>query len=240
MIRFEINIYLHAKQNIMKLTIAEHFLVLTHKTEKTGFNIAGVQFTMGLTGVMFLDLLKNEDINIVDNKLICSGQSASQSIHPLLFAELLKSKRTRKIKIWFRRLNAKSNKFKKYLLAGLAQQQIIEIEKKKFLGLIPYSVSHLRNKRLQAEMIREIKNFILMGREISEENKTVLGILVAANSTRFFGVDRDERKEIRKKLKTLNLESTINHEMSNAIKEMQVIIMASIATTTVITSSGSH
>jgi len=231
----EIYIYIHAKQNTMKLTIAERFLVLTHKTEKTGFNLGGPQFTMGLIGAMFLDLFQNKDINILDKKLICLTQYAAQSAHPQIVAEILKSKKTRKIKDWFSRLNVKANKFKIAVLDGLVKQRIIEIEKKKFLGLIPYKVTHLINKPLQAEILREIKNFILMGAEISDENKMVLGIIAASKSTNFLGVDRDERKEIRNKLKTLNLESTINHEMNDAIKQMQAV-MAMVVITPAISS----
>ena len=217
----------------MNLTLAERFLILTHKTDKTGFNVSGVQFTIGLTSTMFLDLVQNEEVNIVENKLICAKQAASQSIHPLLFTELSKSKRTRKLKDWFQRLNHKTLKFKKALLEKLAKEQIIEIEKKKFLGLIPYSVSHLSNKPLQAEMIREIKNAILMKAETSNENGILIGILATTKTTNFLGIDRQEKKEIRNKIKLMEQHSAINDQMSEAIKQMQAAVMVAVITPTV-------
>ena len=210
----------------MELNLSERFIILTHKKDKAGFNLYGVPFTMGLISAMLFDLINNEDITIKENKIICNAQVASLTVHPLIFTELLKSKKSRKLKQWFTRLNGKANKFKNEILEGLSKKYIIEIEQKKFLGLIPYKVSRLTKHQVQAEIISEIKAFVLANREITDENKMVLSILAASKSTRFLGTDRAERKVIRKKLKTLNLESDLNNEMTEAIKQMQAVMAA--------------
>ena len=223
----------------MDLTLAEQFLLLVHHTEKNRFVVPGNQTLMGMLGAMLLDLIEAGDIKIIDGKIICTPQNQSNSIHPELFSILESSKKPRKIKAWIQRLSYKGNKLKKTLFISMSKKRYITLEQKKFLGLIPYTITGVINKSRHRADVNHYKSILLLNKEATRKEQLLLSILLGSGLLPYLGRDREEKKSIRKKAKNYKQSNAIGSEVDKAIQEMQAAIAITIATTAA-TSSVSH
>ena len=223
----------------MDLTLAEQFLLLVHHTDKNRFVVPGNQTLMGMLGAMLLDLIEAGDIKIIDGKIICTPQNQSNSIHPELFSILESSKKPRKIKAWIQRLSYKGNKLKKTLFISMSKKRYITLEQKKFLGLIPYTITGVINKSRHRADVNHYKSILLLNKEATRKEQLLLSILLGSGLLPYLGRDREEKKSIRKKAKNYKQSNAIGSEVDKAIQEMQAAIAITIATTAA-TSSVSH
>lgn len=223
----------------MDLTLAEQFLLLVHHTDKNRFVVPGNQTLMGMLGAMLLDLIEAGDIKIIDGKIICTPQNQSNSIHPELFSILESSKKPRKIKAWIQRLSYKGNKLKKTLFISMSKKRYITLEQKKFLGLIPYTITGVINKSRHRADVNHYKSILLLNKEATRKEQLLLSILLGSGLLPYLGRDREEKKSIRKKAKNYKQTNAIGSEVDKAIQEMQAAIAITIATTAA-TSSVTH
>ena len=223
----------------MDLTLAEQFLLLVHHTDKNRFVVPGNQTLMGMLGAMLLDLIEAGDIKIIDGKIICTPQNQSNSIHPELFSILESSKKPRKIKAWIQRLSYKGNKLKKTLFISMSKKRYITLEQKKFLGLIPYTITGVINKSRHRADVNHYKSILLLNKEATRKEQLLLSILLGSGLLPYLGRDREEKKSIRKKAKNYKQSNAIGSEVDKAIQEIQAAIAITIATTAA-TSSVSH
>jgi Golgi phosphoprotein 3 len=223
----------------MDLTLAEQFLLLAHHTDKKRFVVPGNQTLMGMLGAMLLDLIEAGDIKIIDDKIICTLQNQSDSIHPEMFSILENSKKPRKIKAWIQRLSYNGNKLKKTLFLSMSQKRYITLEQKKFLGLIPYNITGVINKSRHRANVSHMKGILLLNKEATRREQLLLSILLGSGILPHLGRDREERKNIRKKAKNYKQTNPVGSEVDKAIQEMQAAIAVSIAATAA-TSSASH
>lgn len=223
-----------------ELTLAEQFLLTVHHTEKQRFIVQGQQVVLGMLGAMFLDLVEAGDISLRDGKIICVSQNSSVSIHPELFEILEKSKKPRKIKQWVQRLSHKGNALKNTLFKNLSAHKYIMLERKKFLGLIPYNVTGIINKSRHRANVSHIKNILLLNKEPTKKEQLLLSILLGSGLMPYLGRDREERKSIRKKAKTYKQTNVVGTEVDKALQEMQAAIAVSIATSVATTSAVNH
>ena len=223
----------------MDLTLAEHFLLIAHHTDKKRFIVPGNQTVLGMLGAMLLDLIENGDIKIVEGKIVCTPQNSANSIHPELFKILENVKKPRKIKTWIQRISHKGNKLKKTLLQSLSAKKYITLEQKKFLGLIPYNITGIINKSRHRADVSHFKSMLLLNKEATKNEQLLLSVLLGSGLMPYLGRDREERKNLRKKAKTYKQTNVVSTEVDKAIQQMQAAIAVSIATTAA-TSSAIH
>lgn len=221
----------------MDLSLAEQFLLIAHHTDKQRFVVQGNQTLLGMMGAMLLDLVENGDIEIVEDKIICTPQNSGKSIHPEMFTILEKSKKPRKVKTWIQRLSYKGNKLKLSLFENLSAKNYITLERKKFLGFIPYNVTGIINKSRHRADVSHYKNILLLNKEASRNDHLLMSVLLGSGIMPYLGKDREERKNLRKKSKTYKQTSIIGTEVDKAIQHMQAAIAVSIATTAATTSA---
>lgn len=224
----------------MEMTLAEQFLLAAHHNEKSRFILPNNQTTLGMFGAMFIDLLEAGDIKIVDEKVICTPMNSSASVHPKLYQILDKSKKNLKIKRWMQRLNYKANSLKKEVLESLRAKKEIGIEQKKFLGLIPYKQTHVVNRMQHRMQAVHLKNILLLKKDATPVEQKLLSLLIGSQILPYFGKDRHERKKIRKKMKDFNASDSIGADVSQAVEEMQAVIIATMAAATAVNVSTSH
>lgn len=225
----------------MKLNTVEQFLLLAKRPVKAGFAISDVHLSYGMVGAILLEMSLLDMIEIKDDRLvlknsISSGNPTIAEVESVINA----STKTRKVKYWVSKLARRSRKSRWAALAELENKNLIRIENKTFLGIIPYSRSYLTNQEARNTLIRELNSSILSGKELSNEAIVVLGLVEACKMHKIIANNRQELKYIRKELKGIIRQSPIANAVDKTIKEVQAAVTGTIIASTVAASSSSH
>jgi hypothetical protein len=142
----------------------------------------------------------------------------------------------RKVRYWAYKINKRANRFKKELLTRLEKKGVLRLERKRFLWLIPYTLTHLRDRRTRDKLIRHLRKAVLYPSsvEVTAEDVALLGLIEAAKMHKVIAENKEELKKIRKELKKVIEESPIAGVVAKTIKDVQ----AAIIVTTVVVGGG--
>ncbi|MGW8315975.1 MAG: GOLPH3/VPS74 family protein [Bacteroidales bacterium] len=213
------------------LSTPEKFLILAHHPEKMRFMISHIHLKYGLAGAILLELTLDGSVEMQDDRIVLikrpsSGQTLMNEIAGLL-SEISKPRR---IRYWIRRLGRIPGRYKWRVLGDLERRRVIRIEERRLMGMFPYRVSFLMNRKLQNDLIREARSNVLQKKDPPpNEWVAVLGLIQACGMHRIISTDRSERKMIRKKVKKILEESPIASGVDQTIRQVQVAIVASVA-----------
>lgn len=222
------------------LNTIERFLLVAQHPDKGRFIIPQMQLNFGLAGAVLLELSIEKRLKIENKRLILVNDKHHK--HPMLnmvIDTIKQSSKTRRIKYWVNKLNRKACKYKWAFMKDLEDKRIVRIEHKKFLGLIPYKKSFMIERRTRPAYLTKLRDCVLYGKQISEEDSVVLALIQACKTQRVLAKDRSERKTIRTKLKLILKESQIAGVVDQTIQEVQAAIMVAVIASTV-TSTASH
>jgi golgi phosphoprotein 3 len=221
---------------------AEKFLMIAHHPEKGRFMISGMFIQFGIAGAILLDMSLEERIDILNKRLILKtpGTSADPLTNEVTTL-ISRDPRPRRVGYWVRRLARRYNKYKRQVLESLAAKRMVRIEERKFLGLIPYRRSYLIESYTRSNLIRQIKNDILVNsREPSYANMAIAGLMEACRMQRILSDDREELKNIRIRLKKILKESPVADVVSQTVRQVQAAIFASVTAAIVASRAGGH
>jgi len=219
---------------------AEKFLMIAHHPEKGRFMISGIFIQYGIAGAILLDMTLEERIDITDKRLVLKipGTSADPHINEVI-SLMSHDPRPRRVEYWVRKLARHYNKYKRQVLAGLANKRMVRIEERKFLGLIPYRRSYLIESYTRSNLVRQLKNELLTTtRELSSSNMAIAGLIEACRMHRILSDDREELKNIRSRLKKIIKESPVSDAVSQTISQVQAAIITSVTAAIVASTAG--
>ncbi len=220
------------------LSTAEKFLIIAHRPEKGGFLTSQTFIQYGIAGAVLLDLTLSERISITDKKLFLKpGKALSYPLLNDVSTMISQSPNPRKISYWVGKLASRYNRYKWQILEVLEGKRILRIEKKKFLGLIPYRQSVFTETYTRASLIRQLKNEILSGRGGDGELNALAGMVKACSMERVLSSDRDELKRIRQHLKVMVSESPVSDVVAQTIRQVQAAIIASVTAAAIASAS---
>lgn len=128
----------------MELSIAKRFLLLAQHPEKGRMLISEIHLKFGLAGALLLQMSLDDQLSIKDEVLYIKkgSQYADPKIREIA-AMIQQARRPRKIKYWIHRIGQKASKWRLYYYDQMAQERLIKVERKKFLGIIPYLKTYL-------------------------------------------------------------------------------------------------
>ena len=154
---------------------------------------------------------------------------------------MMESPKVRRTDYWIRKLANRFRTYKWRILDDLAEKKIVRIERRKFLGLIPYRLSFFTESYTRANLVRHLKGEILYGRSVSGESNALAGLVRACNMQRILATDRDEFRRIKERLKLVVSESPVSDVVAQTISQVQAAIIASVTTAVIASSSaGRH
>ncbi|MEL6560605.1 MAG: GPP34 family phosphoprotein [Bacteroidota bacterium] len=217
----------------MQLDVLEKFILLAHHPEKKRYLISELYVNYGIIGAMLLDLsllnkldLRGENLVITDRNDIPNPMVAevANDIH--------KSGKQKKVKFWVMKYGRKAAKYRHKILESLAEKNVIEIERKKFLGAFPYIKTRVIDRRIQESLARDVKSNVFNHRDISEEDTIMLGLVEACKMYKALSNDRKEIKKMKASLKNILKESPIADSIDKTVKQVQSAIMISIIAST--------
>jgi DnaJ-domain-containing protein 1 len=215
-----------------ELILPEKFLLLAHHPRKGKFvdsRLSADYVKYGIIGAIFLDLSLKGAIEL-ENKMI-RVKGKTEDLYPEaeeIMQRLQESKKSRKAKYWIRKMGSKGNRYKKKMLQRTKDKGLIRIEKRKFLGLIPYQKTYLLKPDQRQKMLLRLRE-VLMGRQkAGNEEALLLGLIRACRVHRILVHQKGEQKKIRKALKQFMEENAIAGAVDQTLQEIQAAIFASI------------
>jgi len=223
------------------LSTAEKFLLIAHHPEKGRFMIQRTYLQYGIAGAILLDMTIADRIETDGAKL--SLKRARASTDPVLndvIALMSQSSKPRKAEYWIRKLGARYNRYALQLLKGLTGKRIVRIEEKKFLGLIPYRKSYLLESYTRSNLVRQLKNEIMVYRGVPGDNLALAGMIEACRMHRILTTDRDELKQIKSQLKKMIKENPVADAVTQTISQVQAAVIASTTAAVVASTAGRH
>lgn len=224
----------------MKLNILTKFLLAAQHPSKGRFIIPGMYIQYGIVGAALLEMSKDKQIDIENNKVLLIQEEKSYNpIISEIFMQIGNSKKIRTIKYWITKLAQKSNRFKWAILTDLEKNNLIKIERKSFLGIIPYRRHFLIDNTIRDNLISQLRNNVLFRQNLDEESILMLGLVEACKMHKIIALDRQELKKVKKELKQIIKESPIAETLDKTIKQIQAAIMGAIIASTAASASGS-
>jgi hypothetical protein len=219
-------------------TTAEKFLIIAHHPEKGRFTTSLTYLQYGIAGALLLDLALWERISITGKRLILKpGKGLPSPVYDNVISLISQSSDSRKVGHWVTKLANRYGRYKWQILDGLVGKRIFRIEKKKFLGLIPFRQSYFTETLTRASLVRQLKNEILSGRGVTGEMNALAGLVKACSMEGVLSADRDELKRIRQQLKVMVVESPVSDVVSQTISQVQAAIIVTVAAAAVASSS---
>ncbi|MCG8411856.1 MAG: GPP34 family phosphoprotein [Bacteroidales bacterium] len=215
----------------MKLDVLNKFLLIAHHPQKNRFLTSETCLNYSIIGALLLDMGTNKQIRLEKNKLrLAESANSNNPIITEIIDTIRKSKKTRSIKNWMIKLNNKSNKFKTEILTQLEKKDLVRIEHKKILGLIPYTKSYITNNSVRDTLIEEIRNAALSKKELNQDTISILALIEACKLHSVIASNKQELKKLRKELKSIIKENPMAHVVDKTIKQIQDAIVATLIT----------
>jgi len=221
----------------MTLTLSEKFILIAQHPDKGRLIVAGVPLYYGIAGALLMEMSLQERIEIVDGLVVLKNDKKITDPMMSEMAGLMRQQtKRRKVRYWAYKINKRANRFKKELLTRLDKKGVLQLERKRFLGLIPYTLTYLRDRRTRDKLIRHLRKAVLYPSsvEVTAEDVALLGLIEAAKMHKVIAENKEELKKIRKELKKVIEESPIAGVVAKTIKEVQ----AAIIVTTVVVGGG--
>lgn len=224
------------------LTIPEKFLLLAHHPEKSRYMISSIHLKYGLAGAILLEMTLHGFVEMEGKRLILKKSPGPD--RPLLkdlAGAMENSARPQKIRHWIRKLARRPVKLRRQVEDMLEKERLIRTEHRHFLGMIPYRISYLVNRKVKFDLIREIRKQLFQRDAPEEEWAVLMGLMHACRMTRMLGSDRNERKTVRNKLRKIVKENPVAAGVDQTIREIQAAIVASVAASSAAAAAaGSH
>jgi hypothetical protein len=216
----------------MDRSVAELFVILALNPEKGRISIDSIHFSHSLTGAILMDYLAGEEFRVEDKRVVPLLKINDDAIHTLFAEKMMKSSRNRKISYWVMRLTRKSRFIFSEMTKSLEKQKVIQIEQKRFLNIFPYKRYWFVNRNIREKLVDEIRDILVRGKQPDKKGIMLLGIIEASRAYRQISEDRPEARELRKKNRELLKGDVMSSEVSQAIREVQAAIVASVSAAT--------
>jgi hypothetical protein len=223
----------------MDLSIAELYVILALNPEKGRVSINDLHFRYTLTGALIFDLLEQGEISTDNKRIVPSFRKTGNPLHDIFAEKIMKSSRNRRISFWIKRLSTKKRFILTEIISTLEKEKILRIERKKFLNIFPYYRYWFIDNSVRSKLIEILRGILVYGRQPGKKDIMLLGLVEASRAYRLLSRERGESRLLRKKNTELLKGDTISGEISQAIREVQLAILASITSANV-AAYGSH
>jgi hypothetical protein len=214
-----------------ELILPEKFLLLAHHPSKGKFTdsrLSADYVKYGMMGAIFLDLslkgaieLEKKVVRVTEKKEDLYSEAEE------ILQRLRESHKHKKVKYWIRKMGMKGNRYKKRMLQRMKDKGLIRIEKRKFLGLIPYQKTYLLKPDQRYKMLMHLREVVMGRQKTGTEEALLLGLIRACRIHRILVQQKGEQKKIRKALKQFMEENPIAGAVSETLLEIQAAIFAS-------------
>ncbi|MBS1260934.1 MAG: hypothetical protein MAG453_00251 [Calditrichaeota bacterium] len=212
----------------------ELFLLALHPVRGT---LRSPHLNLGLAGALLMELSLHGRITLQRKRVIVVDSAATGD--PLLDRLLLRldgARRPRSLKRWVRSLSSGRPALHRLVGASLADHNIVRVERRRRLGLIPYSAYPPLDPLPRQRTVDRLRHCILDRSELDAPTATLASI---ANTLRLLRehFTRDERVRIRDVMKQLRRDDQFSRAVGDTIAEMHAAVAGAVAASTAAASS---
>lgn len=212
----------------MNQSVAEQFVILGLNPEKGRVTISDIHFSYSLTGALIMDYYNRGEIKIENKRIFPMFRKNGEDLHDTIAERITKSSKNKKISFWIGRLSNRSRYILREIVNSLEKKNILRIEHRKFLNIIPYKRYWLTDPRIRINLIEELRGILLYGKKPGKDEAMLLGLVEAARAYRILANERGEAKQLRKKNSEFLKSDVMSSGISEAIREIQTAIISSI------------
>jgi hypothetical protein len=195
----------------------------------------------GLAAALLLDLARLELVTVDAEGKIAAVDGALPG-HELLrdaYRTIRGSSRPRRAKRWVQRLPRQLKPLRRRLSRGLVQHGILAEQRTKLLGLVPRTRFPTVDPAPERELRERLRDVLLAGRDPSEEEALLLGLLEPLGLIDSL-VARGQRRAARKRAKAVAEQGVAGNAVRDAIHAVQaeaaVVIGIAAAGSTIVSS----
>lgn len=223
------------------LNTSEKFLLIAHHPEKGRLVVSRQYFRYGLAGAILLDLCLDGRLGIENGRIIPRpGNTPADPVKSEVIQMITESARPRRAGYWVRKLAFRYNGYLNQIRTVLAGKRLLRIEETRLLGIIPWRRSYITESYTRSNLIRQLKNDILVYRGDAGESSALAGLVEACRMRRILSTDREELKMIRSQVKKILKDSPVSDAVAQTIRQVQAVIIASVTASVAASSGGSH
>jgi hypothetical protein len=213
----------------METTITGKFIILSIHPEKGRLRIDNTHFRYTLAGAILMDFLNNGEIKVNNKRIIPSFRRNGDLLHDYMVGKMERSVSPKRISYWISRLSMKMRLIIKETAVQLENRGILRIEKRYFLGLIPYNRYFFSDIRIRKELIDGLRDVLLRSKPPSREQTMLIGLITASGSHKLLVTEPGEKRTLRLKCKEFMKKDELDPEIKQVIRDIQSAISSAIA-----------
>ncbi|MGE5348952.1 MAG: GOLPH3/VPS74 family protein [Actinomycetota bacterium] len=218
---------------------AEKFILLCHHPERGRFMVSRQYIQYGLPGAILMDLCLDGKLGLHENRIVLKSESIpSDPVMAEVVKMITESARSRKTAFWVRKMGFSYNRYLKLVLNALAKRRIVRFEDRKFLWVIPWRRSYLVESYTRSNVVRQLKNDILVYRGDTGDTTALAGLIEACRMHRILSADKDELRIIRSQLKIIIKDNPVTDVVKQTIREVQAAIITSVTAAVIASTAG--
>ena len=205
----------------MDLILAEQTLLIALDDDK-GRETTQCGSDPGLAGALLLDLARLELVSVgADGKIV--AVDGAQPGHELLrdaYTTIRQTSKPRNARGWVQRLPRKLGPLRQRLSRGIVQRGILSERRSRWFGVLPRTRFPTVDPAPERELRERLRDVLLVGREASEEEALLLGLLEPLGLINSL-VARGERRAARKRAKAVAEQGLAGNAVRDAIHAVQ-------------------
>jgi hypothetical protein len=213
----------------METTITDKFIILSLHPEKGRVRIDNTHLRYTLVGAILMDFLNNGEIKVNNKRIIPSFRRNGDLLHDYMIGKMERSVSPKRISFWISRLSMKMRLIIKETTVQLENRGILRIEKRYFLGFIPYNRYFFSDIRIRKELIDGLRDVLLQSKPSTREQTMLIGLITASRSHKLLVTEPGERRTLRLKCKEFMKKDELDPEIKQVIREIQSAISSAIA-----------
>jgi hypothetical protein len=220
------------------LTLAEEYFLLSIDDDK-GKVIAAVSdgLNLGLAGALLADLALHGKIGLSDKRLsVLDAAPTGEALLDEALASMAAEKRQRKAGYWIERFGNK--KLARKVSERLAEKNVLRIEKKRYLWVIPFEVYPQVDASAKYWVKQHLRSAVLAG---GEATPGIIGLLSLLKACRLLDLvfTRDEAKAANRKVSELVNGEAFGKAVAEVIAEIEAAAAAAVVVVVVAGASSS-
>ncbi len=212
----------------MELSVAELFVIIALNPEKGRISISNIYFRYSLTGAIIMDYHDRGEIAMDNKRVVPAFRKNGELLHDLIAGSIMKSSKNRKISFWIGRLTNKSRLIFREVISSLEKRKIVRTEQRKFLNIFPYKRYWFINNSVRTDLIELLRGILLYGKHPGKKEIMLLGLIEASKAYSVLSREKGESKLLREKNSEFLKGDVMSGEISQAIREVQAAIVASV------------
>ncbi|MFV0590726.1 MAG: GOLPH3/VPS74 family protein [Draconibacterium sp.] len=210
------------------LPLAQKLYFLSIRPEKGGISpqsYSAIDYIV--LGALFMELYLQKKIKFKDKRIIVLTTNTEDELHRFLLLKMSQAKSPRKISRWINKFYFSLKYIRREVQNGLVDSRLIRMEDRHFL-FFRWKKPFVTNFQLLRNQEAEIRQMIRKGTH-DEEALVLLSFLVPGGLLYRLFPDNKQRREAKKRLKSMMVDNQVSSAIKDAIATAQAVAASAAA-----------